>query len=114
MVLMVMMMVTMKMIKMKTLEENVQNKARCSPMWAARPVLPPASGQILLPSFFFSDFEDTSKMGRLSDYEDDVLTTPPSLQEEDDPDHLHTDSCGIRPSPLALNSPFVSLTGFGF
>ena len=35
-------MVTMMMIKMKTLEENVQNKARCSPMWAARPVLPPS------------------------------------------------------------------------
>ena len=60
----------MMMIKMTTIEENVQNTARCSPMWASRPVLPPASGQIWLPSSFFSDFEDTSKMG--PDYEDDV------------------------------------------
>ena len=95
-----MMVVAMMMIKMNTLEENVQNKARCSPMWAARPVLPPASGQILPPSSFFSDFEDTSKMGSLSDYDVDVLTTPLSLQEEGDPDHLHTESCGIRPFPL--------------
>ena len=36
----------------------------------------------------------------LSDSEDDVLTRPSSLQEEDGLDDLHTESCGIRPAPL--------------
>ena len=84
MVMMVMMMVAM-MIRMKTLEENVQNKARCSSMWASRPVLPSTRlWSNFAPLLLLSDFEDTSKMGRLSDYEDDVLTRPSSLQEEDE------------------------------
>ena len=72
------MLVAMMMIKVNTIEENVQNKARCSPMWASRPVLPSTRlWSNFAPLLLLSDFEDTSKMGRLSDYEDDVLTRSP-------------------------------------
>ena len=122
--MMVMMTMTMMMIKMKTIEENVQNKARCSPMWASRPVLPPASGQILLLDFFF---ENNSKILRRWD----ICQITKMMFLKDRPNYRRKMikiictqrklwhqtvlfATGLVNFRLALNSPFVSLTGFGF